>query len=180
MGDGTIVLVDGPTLFVINRASGKRRLILRLTDESDADADTDISASIEATDTDGGRVFLSIDTDSSVFETGRNGANRDQLTEVSLRTGESRVVVGGLTFPNEVVYFTPTGELLHCTGKTGLIVTHPTTGAQRLLATAQEVAIAEDVRCLKLDADADPARDRVFFYSFDTGRIVGTFSGVAP
>jgi hypothetical protein len=104
--------------------------------------------------------------------------NREQLTEVNLRTGDVQIAGTGLTFPYFVAFFPPTGELVYCTGPKGLTAVHPTTGAQRLLATAEELGLPVDLRHLRLCPDVDPARDRMFFHSHETGRTVVALSGL--
>jgi hypothetical protein len=168
MGDGTIVMLEGSSVFVVDRATGNRQLICSLMDVSPA------GAYIRAEDLRGGRIFISADR-------GTNGVASDRVIEVDLRTGEALSVPTAIPFLAEVTFFPPTGELLHRSDHTGLIATHPTTGAQRLLATAEELGIpsgmSEDETILC--ADVNPARDRMFFQSHKTGRIVVALSGLA-
>jgi hypothetical protein len=86
-----------------------------------------------------------------------------------------------MLFPSGyATFFPPTGELLYCFGGRGMRAVHPTTGKQRLLALHEELGLPEHVGGVRLYADVDPARDRVFFHSFESGRIVVALSGLTP
>jgi hypothetical protein len=128
--------------------------------------DADAGVEIRAEDARGGRIFLSVS---------RGEVVRDQLIEVDLRTGRARIVAGGMPFHGHVTFFPLTGELLQCSSWPGLIAVHPTTGAQRLLATAKEVGVPESDSGVRLSADVDPAGCfSICLERTDCGGAVGT------
>jgi hypothetical protein len=161
MGDGTILHVEAGALSRIERGSGQHTPICRMPDRSQTFIGDDARSR---------RVFTS------------DGRSPQSLFEADLSTGATRSVAIPIELPSNVYgeFFPPSGEVLFYWREMGLIALHPATGALRLLATPQEVGIPERVAGTLLHADRDPARDRVFLSSFDTGRTVVVLSGLAP